>query len=74
VNWVKRHDLTVFLILAFALSWWIWPFMLVNPESTPLVPFGPWARPVWMPPVALDGGTAAGTLVERQRFQAVGRT
>jgi hypothetical protein len=41
VNWVKRHDLIVFLILAFALSWWVWPFVLANPEGTPLVPFGP---------------------------------
>ncbi len=41
MNWIKRHDLAVFLILAFALSWSIWPLVLVNPESSPLVPFGP---------------------------------
>jgi len=41
MNWLKRHDLIVFLILAFALSWSIWPLVLANPESTPLVPFGP---------------------------------
>jgi membrane protease YdiL (CAAX protease family) len=31
----------VFLILAFALSWFIWPFVLANPESTPMLPYGP---------------------------------
>jgi membrane protease YdiL (CAAX protease family) len=41
MNWLKRHDLAVFLILAFALSWWVWPLVLLNPEGTPLVPFGP---------------------------------
>ena len=41
MNWVKRHDLAVFLILAFALSWSIWPFVLTNPESTPMLPYGP---------------------------------
>jgi uncharacterized protein len=41
MNSVERHDLAIFLILAFALSWWSWPFMLVNSEGTPLVPFGP---------------------------------
>ena len=41
MNWLKRHDLIVFLILAFALSWSIWPLVLANPESTPLVPYGP---------------------------------
>ena len=41
VNWIKRHDFIVFLVLAFALSWWVWPLVLANPEGTPLVPFGP---------------------------------
>jgi membrane protease YdiL (CAAX protease family) len=41
MNWLKRHDLAVFLILAFALSWFVWPFVLLDPESSPLVPFGP---------------------------------
>jgi membrane protease YdiL (CAAX protease family) len=41
MNWVKRHDLTVFLVIAFALSWLAWPLVLMNPESSPLLPFGP---------------------------------
>ena len=41
MNWVKRHDITVFLVLAFALSWSIWPLTLLNPESTPMLPYGP---------------------------------
>jgi membrane protease YdiL (CAAX protease family) len=31
----------LFLVLAYALSWSIWPLVLANPESTPMVPFGP---------------------------------
>jgi membrane protease YdiL (CAAX protease family) len=31
----------LYLVLAYAISWSIWPLILVNPESTPLVPFGP---------------------------------
>jgi hypothetical protein len=41
MNWVKRHDLAVFLVLAFVLSWWTWPFILANPESVPMIPYGP---------------------------------
>jgi CAAX protease family protein len=41
MNWVKRHDLAVFLVLAFALSWSIWPLTLLNPESTLMIPYGP---------------------------------
>ena len=41
MNWVKRHDLAVFLVLAFGLSWSIWPLTLLNPESTPMIPYGP---------------------------------
>jgi uncharacterized protein len=35
MNWLKRHDLVVFLVLAFALSWFVWPF------GAPLLPYGP---------------------------------
>jgi uncharacterized protein len=41
VNWLKRHDLAVFLILAFALSWFVWPLVLLNPESVAMIPYGP---------------------------------
>ena len=40
-NWFARHDLLLYFILAYVLSWAIWPLVIVNPESTPLVPFGP---------------------------------
>jgi uncharacterized protein len=40
-NWVARHDLLLYFILAYVLSWAIWPLVLANPESSPLVPFGP---------------------------------
>jgi uncharacterized protein len=41
LTWVKRHDLIVFLILAFVLSWWLWPFVLLNPQSVAMLPYGP---------------------------------
>ncbi len=41
MTWLKRHDLIVFLVLAFLLSWWPWPFVLANPESTAMLPYGP---------------------------------
>jgi len=41
MNWLKRNELAVFLFLAFALAWWVWPFSLMNPGSTPMIPWGP---------------------------------
>jgi len=41
MTWLKRHDLAVFLFLAFALAWWPWPFHLLNPNSAPMIPWGP---------------------------------
>ncbi len=39
--WVRRHEVAFYLVLAYAISWSIWPLVLQNPESSPLVPFGP---------------------------------
>ena len=36
-----RYEVVVYLVVAYALSWSIWPLVLANPESTPMVPFGP---------------------------------
>src|SRR3712207_5243136 len=40
-RWTARHPMAVFLVLAFALSWSVWPLTLLNPDSSPMVPFGP---------------------------------
>jgi len=40
-TWISRHRIGIFLVLAFALSWWPWPATLLNPESSPMVSFGP---------------------------------
>src|SRR5215213_5013275 len=40
-NWVARHDLFLYFLLAYVLSWAVWPLVLINPQSSPLVPFGP---------------------------------
>ena len=40
-RWAGRHEVALYLVLAFLISWSIWPLGLVNPDSSPLVPFGP---------------------------------
>lgn len=40
-GWAARHEIVLYLVLAYAISWSIWPLVLMNPESSPLVPFGP---------------------------------
>jgi membrane protease YdiL (CAAX protease family) len=35
------RTLLMFFALAFALSWWPWPLLLLNPASVPLLPWGP---------------------------------
>ena len=44
-GWVHRHDLPLFFVLAFLLSWLAWPLVILNPESSPLLPFGPLMPP-----------------------------
>ncbi|HSL31957.1 MAG TPA: type II CAAX endopeptidase family protein [Anaerolineales bacterium] len=41
MNWLRRNEIAVFLFLSFALSWFIWPLTLMNPNSTPMIPWGP---------------------------------
>ncbi|HEU5484603.1 MAG TPA: type II CAAX endopeptidase family protein [Microlunatus sp.] len=40
-GWIRRHRLPIFFVLAFGLSWLPWPLVLLNPASSPMVPFGP---------------------------------
>jgi uncharacterized protein len=40
-GWTERHDVVLFFVLAYLLSWSIWPLMLLNSESSPMTPFGP---------------------------------
>jgi membrane protease YdiL (CAAX protease family) len=39
--WAAGHRLALFFALAFAISWLVWPLTLLNPNSSPLIPFGP---------------------------------
>ena len=41
MSWIKRNEVAVYLFLAFALSWWPWPFTLANPKSAAMIPWGP---------------------------------
>jgi membrane protease YdiL (CAAX protease family) len=40
-NWIYRHRIGAFLVLAFGLSWWPWPLALARPDSLAMVWFGP---------------------------------
>ena len=40
-NWAARHDLLLYFMLAYLLSWALWPLVILNPTSSPMVPFGP---------------------------------
>lgn len=40
-HWPRRHELGLYLLLAFVISWAAWPLVALNPQSSPLVPFGP---------------------------------
>jgi uncharacterized protein len=40
-NWAARHDLLLYFVLAYLLSWALWPLVILNPTSSPLAPFGP---------------------------------
>jgi membrane protease YdiL (CAAX protease family) len=53
-GWFRRHDLALFLGLAFLVSWAPWPLVALNPDSSPLVPFGPLVGAVTA--VLLTGG------------------
>ena len=39
--WARRRDLPLYFVLAFGLSWLPWPLVALNPDSSPMVPFGP---------------------------------
>lgn len=38
---IRRHQLAVFFVLAFALSWWPWPMTRLNADSVAMIPWGP---------------------------------
>ena len=37
----EHRSLLAFFLLAFALSWWPWPLVLLNPNSLTLIPWSP---------------------------------
>ena len=42
-NWAARHDLLLYFMLAYLLSWALWPLVIfLSPTSSPLVPLGHW--------------------------------
>jgi membrane protease YdiL (CAAX protease family) len=41
IGWSRRHDLALYIGLAFLISWAAWPLVALNADSSPLVPFGP---------------------------------
>ena len=59
-TWVGRHRVGVFLILAFALSWWTWPLTVLSPESSAQVSFGPIIAAFLVAAVAVDTPRSSG--------------
>ena len=54
-RWAQRHQLPLYFVLAFLFSWAAWPLVALNPDSSPLVTFGPLLA-------AITVGAAAGGL------------
>lgn len=52
-----RREVAAYLVFAYLISWSIWPLVLKNPDSSPMVPFGPGLAAVL---VALLAGGRAG--------------
>ena len=63
-SWTTRHELGLFFLLAFVLSWALWPLVLLNADSSPLVPFGPLGAALLVS--ALSGGWRAVAALMRQ--------
>ena len=40
-DWAARHELLLYFVLAYLISWALWPLVILNPTSSPLV--GVWA-------------------------------
>ncbi len=55
----RRHPLTVFFALAYALSWWVWVWYRLDPATVdaPILPLGPFLAALAM--LALVGGWPA---------------
>jgi membrane protease YdiL (CAAX protease family) len=51
-TWIGRHRIGIFLVLAFALSWWAWPLTVLNPESSAQVSYGPFIAALLVAAVA----------------------
>lgn len=70
-TWVARHELPVFFALTFLLSWLFWPFTVLNPDSSPLVPFGPLLAAITV--TALTGGRRHVLAANAARRRLVGQ-
>jgi membrane protease YdiL (CAAX protease family) len=68
------HDrVLIFFVIAFLLSWLPWPLVLLNPDSSPMVPFGPLLAAVVA--AALSGGlrSVRGLLGQLGRWRSAPR-
>jgi membrane protease YdiL (CAAX protease family) len=57
--WFASHCLLLYFLLAFAISWWVWPLSVLHPGGAPMVPFGPAAAALL---VAFNAGGKQGVL------------
>ncbi|RSM50850.1 CPBP family intramembrane metalloprotease [Amycolatopsis balhimycina DSM 5908] len=71
--WTRRHRLTVFFGLAFAVSWWAWPFYVAGIAPTPFFACGPVLAAIAVIAVA-DGRAGYRDLFARLTHWRVGWT
>ena len=71
--WTRRHRLTVFFGLAFAVSWWAWPFYVAGISPTPFFACGPVVAAIVVIAVA-DGRAGYRDLFARLTHWRVGWT
>ena len=69
-RWAARHEVALYLVLAYLISWSIWPLVLINPDSSPLVPFGPGLAAVIVASVAGGRRELFGLLRQLGRWRA----
>jgi membrane protease YdiL (CAAX protease family) len=69
-RWMARHEVVLYLVLAYLISWSIWPLVLINPDSSPLVPFGPGLAAVIVASVAGGRRELFGLLRQLGRWRA----
>lgn len=63
-QWSDRRRVIVFLLITVGVSWAAWPLVLLNPSSTPFLPYGPTVAAIVIAAIA-GGRPELGALLRR---------